>query len=116
MTGRSDDMLHVSGINVFPSGIAEVLNTLAPDVNGEFQVVVSGPGPYDSLDILVESDQGTDSLRVRIEEEIRHALSCRANVRLVSPGTVPQSAVGKAMSGSSAIPDRKAAGPRNDYA
>ena len=97
VTGRSDDMLHVSGINVFPSGIAEVLNTLAPDVNGEFQVVVSGPGPYDSLDILVESDHGADSLRVRIEDEIRHALSCRANVQLVSPGTVPQSAVGKAV-------------------
>ena len=97
VAGRSDDMLHVSGINVFPSGIAEVLNTLAPDVNGEFQVVISGPGPYDSLDILVESDHGADSLRVRIEDEIRHALSCRANVQLVSPGTVPQSAVGKAV-------------------
>ncbi|MDA1349140.1 MAG: phenylacetate--CoA ligase family protein, partial [Chloroflexi bacterium] len=66
VAGRSDDMLHVRGINVFPSGIAEVLNTLTPDVNGEFQVVLSGPGPYDSLDILVESEHGADSLRVRI--------------------------------------------------
>ena len=101
VAGRSDDMVHVRGINVFPSGIAEVLNGLVPDVGGEFQIVLSGPGPYDSLDILVESDrastQGADSLKLRIEDEIRQALTFRANVQLVPTGTVPQTAVGKAV-------------------
>ena len=101
VAGRSDDMVHVRGINVFPSGIAEVLNSLAPDVSGEFQIVLSAPGPYDSLDILVESDRGVapgaDSLRLRIEDEIRQTLTFRANVQLVPPGTVPQTAVGKAV-------------------
>ena len=62
-------MLHVGGINVYPSSIAAVLNRSAPEATGEFQVVLAGPGPYDHLDITVEhggaavpADTDTDGL------------------------------------------------------
>ena len=68
---------------------------------GEFQIVLSRPGPYDSLDILVESVRastpGAESLARRIEREIRQMLTFRANVQLVPLGTVQQTAVGKAV-------------------
>ena len=99
MAGRSDDMLHVRGINVFPSAIAEILSGMVPDVSGEFQVVLSHPGPYDALDIVVESERSTGSdaeaLRRRIEGEIKQTLTFGANVQLVPRGTIPQTEVGK---------------------
>ena len=99
VAGRSDDMLHVKGINVFPSGIAEVLNTLKPEVNGEFQVVLSHPGPYDALDIIVESGRSAGpaaaAIARRVEGEIRQTLTFSANVQLIPPGTTPQTEFGK---------------------
>lgn len=99
VAGRSDDMLHVRGVNVFPSGIAELLNSMAPDVSGEFQVVLSHPGPYETLDIIVESDETTGAaagvLRDRVRAEIRQTLSFTANVQIVPRGTVRETGVGK---------------------
>ena len=99
VAGRSDDMLHVKGINVFPLGIAEVLNTMIPEITGEFQVVLSHPGPYESLDITVESEgsNGTeaDALTHRVEREINQMLTFTAKVQLVSPETIPQTEFGK---------------------
>ncbi len=99
VSGRSDDMLHVKGINVFPSGIAEVLNARVPEVSGEFQVVLSHPGPYDRLDILVESEESVgpeaETLRRRIEGEIKNMLSFSVKVELVPPDTIPKTEVGK---------------------
>ena len=101
VVGRSDDMLQVKGINVFPSGIAEVLNSMVPEVTGEFQVVLSHPGPYDALDILVETDRGTGSetaaLRRHIESEIKRTLTFSATVELVPPGAIPATEVGKVL-------------------
>jgi phenylacetate-CoA ligase len=94
-------MLHVKGINVFPSGIAEVLNTLKPDVTGEFQVVLSHPGPYGELDITVESGRDTgpdaEALARRIEGKIRQVLTFSSRVRLVPPGTIPLTEFGKVL-------------------
>ena len=101
VVGRSDDMLHVKGINVFPSGIAQVLDTMVPDVTGEFQVVLSHPGPYDGLDILVETDSGTgpgaEALKRRIEAEIKQALTFNVTAQLVPVGSVPSTEVGKVL-------------------
>lgn len=99
VAGRSDDMLHVRGINAFPSGIAEVLNAMPPDVTGEFQVVLSHPGPYDALDIIVESERSirpeTEALKRRIQAEIKRTLGFNVMVQLVPPATIPQNEVGK---------------------
>jgi phenylacetate-CoA ligase len=101
VVGRTDDMLQVKGINVFPSGIAEVLNSMVPEVTGEFQVVLSHPGPHDALDILVETDRGigpdTAVLRRQVESEIKRMLTFSATVELVPPGSIPATEVGKVL-------------------
>ena len=63
IVGRADDMLHVKGINVFPSGVAEVLENMVPDVTGEFQIVVTHPSPYTHLDINVEHGKADNPCR-----------------------------------------------------
>ena len=102
VTGRSDDMMHVRGINVFPSGVAEVLSALVPAVTGEFQILLSHPGPYDRLDIAVEhgahvGQEELDELRRRVEHSIRESLTFGSQVNLVPPGSIPRSEVEKAI-------------------
>lgn len=100
--GRSDDMLHVKGINVFPSGIAEVLNALVPGVTGEFQVVLTHPAPYDHLDIRVEHGEGIrpgemEALRRKIEGKLQETLTFGARVVLVPPQSISRTEMGKAV-------------------
>ena len=99
--GRTDDMVHVKGVNVFPSGIANVLQGLAPSVTGEFQVVLTHLGPYDRLDIRVEhgAEVGPDemqALKLKIERQIREHLSASAEVELVAPNSIARTDTGKA--------------------
>lgn len=100
IVGRSDDMLHVKGINVFPSGVADVLDRMVPDVTGEFQIQLRHPAPYDHLPVLVERgghvpEERWEALRRDIEGRIQDGLSFRAEVELVAPGSIPRSEMGK---------------------
>ena len=95
-------MLHVKGINVFPSGIAEVLLTLVPDVTGDFQIVLKHPGPYDHLEITVETGkeiqpEEKDRLMQKIVKKIGESLTFSANVELVPPNSIPRTEMGKAI-------------------
>ena len=94
-------MVHVRGINVFPSGIADVLNELVPSVTGEFQVILRHPGPYDRLDIRVEHGaevrlDDMQALKLKIERQIRDHLSASADVELVAPNSIARTDTGKA--------------------
>ena len=98
--GRSDDMLHVRGVNVFPSAIAEVLQSMAPDVTGEFQVTLTGPGPHDYLCISVEHGdrvrpEQMEPLRDRVERKLKDALIFTARVALVLPHSITRTETGK---------------------
>ena len=100
IVGRADDMLHVKGINVFPSGIAEVLDKMVPDVTGEFQVVVTHPSPYTHLDINVEYGERImpdemEGLKQRVEKNIGETLNFKAVVNLLPRGSVERTAMGK---------------------
>src|SRR5215813_3350512 len=53
VVGRSDDMVVVRGINVFPTQIAAVLNR-DDSLSGEYRILLDGPGPYDALPIEAE--------------------------------------------------------------
>src|SRR5207249_11757707 len=52
--GRSDDMLIVKGINVFPSAVETVLAEMQPDLTGAFQIVLPRPSPLEVLSIRAE--------------------------------------------------------------
>ena len=99
--GRSDDMLHVKGINVFPGGIAKVLDRLIPEVTGEFQVVLDHPSPYTELDIVVEHGPGIkpdamEGLKNKIAQELKNDLNFKAALTLVPPDSIERTQMGKA--------------------
>ncbi len=93
--GRSDDMLHVRGVNVFPGGIGNVLAHLTDQFSGEFQIIVDHPPPHHYLHIRVELIQGllpeqVGDLAQQIIHALREQLSFRAEVELVPYGTLPR--------------------------
>jgi phenylacetate-CoA ligase len=101
IVGRADDMLHVKGINVFPNGIAMVLEDMVPNVTGEFQIILNHPSPYTSLDIKVE--HGTQitpdrmaGLKSEIEKKIKETLNFKGIVDLVKPDSIERTKMGKA--------------------
>jgi phenylacetate-CoA ligase len=97
ITGRSDDMLVIRGINVFPSQIEHVLLQL-PEVGNHFMVYIDRVNHLDEMSIEVEmtreyfSGELHDLARVqkRVGKSLRDALELRTNVRLVEPGTLPR--------------------------
>ena len=90
--GRSDDMLIVRGVNVFPSAVAIVLNSI-PELSGEFQIRLKGPGPLDRLPIEAELAMGgapSERLAAEIEKAIRDAVGASAKVTLAQPESLPR--------------------------
>ncbi len=93
--GRSDDMLHVRGINVFPTGVGNTLARLSDQLSGEFQIVVDHPPPHQFLRVSVElaqnlaPDQAGDLPR-RITQALREQLNFPAEPELVLYGTIPR--------------------------
>jgi phenylacetate-CoA ligase len=100
--GRTDDMLIIRGINVFPSQVESVLMKI-PEVGGHYQLLVDRKGPLDVMTVRVEvtekgfSDKIGDliTLKKRVAKELKGVLNITADVDLVEPGTIPRS-MGKA--------------------
>ncbi|MDD3580362.1 MAG: phenylacetate--CoA ligase [Desulfobacca sp.] len=98
LSGRTDDMIIVRGVNVFPSQIEAVLmevRGLAP----HYQLIVDRLNQMDTLEVQVEVDEATFSDEVRkmqqlekgIEKNIKDYLGVSAKVRLVEPRSIPRS-------------------------
>ncbi len=102
VVGRSDDMLIVSGVNVFPSQVEHVL-TQVEGLTPNYIIVVDKRGVLDVLEVWVEVDErvftgdmgALENLRRKLEEELANALFLRARVKLVEPKTLERS-MGKA--------------------
>ncbi len=98
ITGRSDDMLIIRGVNVFPSQIESVLLKNA-DVAPHYHINVDRVNNLDTMEIVVELSPSVSVDEVAHVEEIRRklssdmasALSVSAKITLVSPGTVARS-------------------------
>lgn len=96
--GRTDDMLIVNGVNVFPSQIEEALMKM-PEVGTNYQIQVQKRGALDQITVKTEvtprtfSDDARDlnALRERIREEIRAYISINPVVELHEPGVLPVS-------------------------
>ena len=102
ITGRTDDMLIIRGVNVFPSQIEEILTRIA-EVEPQYQLVVTREGRLDRLEVQVEvspqffSDtiSGLEELEHKISGRIQSALGLSVSVKLVEPKTIERS-IGKA--------------------
>ena len=96
--GRSDDMLIIRGVNVFPSQIESVLVEV-PGVAPHYQLIVDRKGHLDTLEVAVEVDETVFSDEVRemqklaktIESRIKDYLTVSVKVRLMEPRTIPRS-------------------------
>ena len=98
--GRSDDMLIIRGVNVFPSQIEEVLLKVSGgDITPNYQIIVGRENNTDTLDINVEMSEAmfSDDIRSveRVEKNIvaqlRSMLGIGAKVHLVNPKTIARS-------------------------
>ncbi len=98
VSGRSDDMLIIRGVNVFPSQIESVLMNIE-GVEPHYLLFVDRQGNLDTLDLQVEvnekvfSDEvkNLQSLGRRIEKEIKDLLGVSVGVKLVEPKTIQRS-------------------------
>ncbi len=93
--GRTDDMLILRGVNVFPSALREVVNTFAPKVSGVISIRPGQKGPKQTppLAILVElaeNEKGSDALAQAIRDAIRSRLVATTEITLVASGTLPR--------------------------
>jgi phenylacetate-CoA ligase len=98
IVGRTDDMLIVRGVNVYPSQVGAVLGRL-PELSPHFGLVVRRDGTLDEIEVVAEVADGVgvdaDGLRERVEYLIRETIGCSMAVRLVPPGMAPRSEGGK---------------------
>jgi phenylacetate-CoA ligase len=97
-SGRTDDMLIVRGINVFPSQIETVLLQVE-GVQPHYQIIVDRQHTLDDLEVWVEVSEevfadeirGLEALENRIRNELHNALGIAARVRLVEPRSIQRS-------------------------
>ena len=94
--GRSDDMLIINGVNVFPAQIEEIIMKM-PEVGTNYLIVVDKAGALDKVTVRTEvgptafSDDARDlnALREKIKENIKDAILISPSVELHEQGTLP---------------------------
>jgi phenylacetate-CoA ligase len=98
ITGRSDDMLKVRGVAVFPSQIEKALLKI-DGVEPHYQIIVTRPKRLDELEVQVEtsaelfSDEIKEmvAIKKRIESFVENEIGLRVNITLVEPKSLPRS-------------------------
>jgi len=99
ITGRTDDMLIIRGVNVFPSQIESVILTVK-NLEPQYVIVVDrGASHMDDLEVLVECSeelhtQGDDAMKnvqERLSAELHQVLGLNARIKVVAPRTLQRS-------------------------
>lgn len=95
VTGRTDDMFNVRGVNVFPSAVQRVIAGAGDIASGHFRIVLAGPGPYDRIVIRAEAashvpEQGWEGVAREIEARIRHTVGASADVEMIPFESLPR--------------------------
>ncbi|MEO1949875.1 phenylacetate--CoA ligase family protein [Thioclava sp.] len=92
VVGRSDDMVVVRGLNMFPSMVAAVLNEV-PELSGDYRITLDTPPPYDTLPVsaeLAEGEHATPDLARKVEQRIKSKLGATARVTLLPAHSFPR--------------------------
>jgi phenylacetate-CoA ligase len=97
LTGRSDDMLIIRGINVFPSQIEHVLLRI-PEVGNQFMVYIDRINHLDEMTVEVEINRSHFSgeladlakIQKKVVKELHDTLELRTTVKLMEPGSLPR--------------------------
>ncbi|MCR5120981.1 MAG: phenylacetate--CoA ligase [Ruminococcus sp.] len=90
--GRTDDMMKIKGVNVFPSQIEEVLAQF-PEISSEYQIRISHLDGKDTMRIYVETNGSVDfdDLAKRIAEKVKSRIGFTPIVKVVEIGVLPRS-------------------------
>jgi phenylacetate-CoA ligase len=93
--GRTDDMLILLGVNVFPSAIKDVITSFRPRVTGDMLILLDKPGPTVEPPLKIQVEYSPDAkeleaLKKELEGILRDKLVFKADVELVSEGTLPR--------------------------
>lgn len=96
ITGRSDDMLIINGVNVFPSQIEEVIMSMK-EVGNNYLIVVEKDGALDrmtvktevSADIFMDDTRPLNALKEKIKETLQASISISPKVELQESGSLP---------------------------
>lgn len=95
VTGRTDDMFNVRGVNVFPSAVHRVIASAGDIASGHFRIVLCGPGPYDRIAIRAEAashvpEQDWSGAARELEARIRHTVGASADVEMIPFESLPR--------------------------
>ena len=98
VTGRTDDMMKIRGVSVFPSQIEKALLRI-DEVEPHYQIIVTRPHLMDEVEVQVEASESLFSdeikelvgIREKIEDYIHSEIGLRVKVTLVEPKTLPRS-------------------------
>lgn len=93
--GRSDDMVPVRGVNVFPTAIAEILAAFPDQLTGAFQIILTTPPPYNELPLRIElsekfPSENTNTFNQLLSTTLHDRLNFRPNIQFISPNTLPR--------------------------
>ena len=90
--GRTDDMMKIKGVNVFPSQIEEVLRDF-PETSSEYQIRISHLDGKDTMRLYVETNGSVDfrDLSERIAEKVKSKIGFTPLVKVVELGVLPRS-------------------------
>jgi phenylacetate-CoA ligase len=99
MVGRTDDMLKVKGVMIYPAAVDNVITSFVPRVTGEFRIVLDEPPPKVTppLKLKVERGEGVpdtdlDPLAAEIGEKMHRMLKVRPSIRWIAAGSLERSA------------------------
>lgn len=98
IVGRSDDMLILRGVNVFPSQIEQVI-TEFPEIATQYQIILTTKGPLDHVELRVETvpdfpfDQinKLEDLKKRLHAELKSNLQISVDIKIVEPKSIERS-------------------------
>jgi phenylacetate-CoA ligase len=98
VTGRTDDMLKIRGVLIFPSQIEKALLEIK-GLEPHYQIIVTRPQHLDEIEVQVETSKKLfsdevrhiEEVKKRIEKRIENSIGLRVKVTLVEPKTLPRS-------------------------
>jgi phenylacetate-CoA ligase len=96
--GRSDDMLIIRGVNVFPSQIETVI-AMFPELTLNYKIIVGREHNSDTFEVQVELAEGlaidnirfVEEMKHRVDHELRNILGIGCNLKFLNAGTLPRS-------------------------
>jgi len=98
VTGRSDDMIKIKGVNVFPAAVKGVIQSFAPQTTGEFRIVLPHPGPSfgENLTLKVEcgeqvGEKDLPAIAEKLKSAIREKLVFTPRIEWLAAGSLERS-------------------------